>query len=1245
MSKQLLFNNEFSDGLSWWINKSSHSATAEIELNNGNQKVRLQPTVDGTARITQQVAVEGNTQYQLSGNIFSEGDSYGYIGVQGFDGEWSVETSGDNVSGEYRIVFTTSAETEFINVFAEAYKQQIDPIAIDDLQLVSMKDDLLSDASKDSIANSHENHAGDQEPDHLLTKTTENKVSNADFSANLSGWINESSHTATAEIELVNGNHKVRLQPTVDGTARITQQVAVEGNTQYQLSGTIYSEGDSYGYIGVEGFDGKWSVETSGDNVSGEYTIIFTTSAETEFVSIFVEAYKQQTDPIAIDDLQLVSMKDDLLSEVPQDTIDSSQENHTGDQQPNHLLRDSTENKIFNADFSSNLSGWIDESSHTATAEIELVNGNQKVRLQPTVDGTARITQQVAVEGNTQYQLSGTLFSEGDSYGYIGVKGFDGQWSEETSGDNVSGEYNIIFTTSAETEFINVFAEAYKQQTDAIVIDNFLLTPITSSQPIELSDNEEVDNPANTIPIENEAINESIGIDEPPSGNLVKQGDFEGNFEEDWTLSGGVDVVSVDGNNALELTASADQPARITQYIEGLKPETLYTFSTRVRTNNSWASFGVDQGAQHAKTNSVTGNQWQEKRFVFYTESDSNKVRLFLEAYQGEEGEVNFDDVSVVEGVLPLPSASSGEGWESPPLLPKLVDDGDEMILNHDFAEGLDKWVTDHASWTESGELTLTATQDETGRAVQDIPFALAPNTRYTLHARVKATGEGATIGITDRDELTASLQINNSEYNDLALSFTTDDEYRKIRVVLEQYKGSEGELSIENISLLAEGGEWLDTPEPIPAMTTDILFDDFNSPLDPQKWLVVDKAWGGDNGGLVPENVELKDGLLLLHAHGDEYNGDVVGHNERKTRVGSGIATRDYYASGRYEVRARIPEDYGAASAFWTFHYMEHFPSETEYWEEPSRVRNSEIDWEFPTALQDGSSHDPISFDNARLNSWGGELGGEGAHHPGRLQVINDGEFHTYGIDWHSGDEATTPAVIWSIDDQEVYRHEGVSFGQDNIPSIASRFWLGIWFPAAGYKELIDGEYVDRVGWAGDPSFDETTLEIDWVRITPFNEGNDRWLSETWPNGWYALPHEYPDFTAQTFLQPLTESPKGDLLIGTDAVDIFEFKPGDSTSLHIDHIIDYTIGLDRILGWSTDSSVDYLGELQDIRRETLTAPINQNALAANDAASFTVNERTYLLMNDSQPGFDWDKDTLIEITGFSGDINQLSIG
>jgi hypothetical protein len=798
--------------------------------------------------------------------------------------------------------------------------------------------------------------------------------------------------------------------------------------------------------------------------------------------------------------------------------------------EPRQLL---TTTVLANGDFSAGLSGWTNESSLAATASVTEVGGNPQAILQPTAEATARISQQVAVAGNTDYQLSGQIVSEEGAYGYFGVKGFDGKWSEVTAGDNVSGEYTVAFTTAADTAFVTVYAQAYRQQTGAIGLDAIRLVPAASEPPVTeppVTEPPVTEPPVTEPPVTEPPVTEppvtEPPVSEPPvteptfpgpdeAGNWVQGGAFSDPLHPAWTVAGSVAVVpSSDGNPTVQLLPGATASSRAEQIIRGLRPETLYTFATRVRTEGEgmWASFGVDLGTQLPKTNAASGDAWQEKRFIFYTATGSTEVRLFLEAYQGQTGEVYFDEVRIVEGPLPLPAPPTGTEWAEPPELPELVAAGEEMIANADFAEGLEYWVTDHTTWQEGGEIILEATDEETARTVQDIPFSLAPDTTYTLTARVRATGDGATLSVTDRDALTASLEVTNTENENLSLSFTTDSAYRQVRVVLEQYKGSGGTLSIQNISLLATGGEWLDTPDPTPEPTTAVLYDNFDAGLDPEKWLIVDKAWGGDNGGLVPENVEIQDGVLLLHAHGDGYEGDVVGHNDRTTRVGAGIATRDYYASGRYEVRARIPESSGAASAFWTFHYVEHFPSEEEYWEEPSRVRNSEIDWEFPTALQTDASHDPISFDNARVNSWGGKLGGEGAHHPGRVEVVNDGEFHTYGIDWHSGGDGELPRVIWTLDGEEVYRHEGSLFGQDNIPAQASRFWLGIWFPAAGYKEQIEGEYVDRVGWAGDPDFAEATLEIDWVRITPFNEVNDRWEAETWPNGWYALPHEYPE-------------------------------------------------------------------------------------------------------------------------------------
>ncbi|MGA2247950.1 MAG: hypothetical protein ABSH48_23435 [Verrucomicrobiota bacterium] len=50
------------------------------------------------------------------------------------------------------------------------------------------------------------------------------------------------------------------------------------------------------------------------------------------------------------------------------------------------------------------------------------------------------------------------------------------------------------------------------------------------------------------------------------------------------------------------------------------------------------------------------------------------------------------------------------------------------------------------------------------------------------------------------------------------------------------------------------------------------------------------------------------------------------------------------------------------------------------------------------------------------------------------------------------------------------------------HIPTIGGRFTLGLWFPT----------------WTGAPNFDVQSLEVDWVRITPFNEDGDRWTPET---------------------------------------------------------------------------------------------------------------------------------------------------
>ncbi|MDA7938417.1 family 16 glycosylhydrolase [Pirellulales bacterium] len=939
-------------------------------------------------------------------------------------------------------------------------------------------------------------------------------LANGDFSEGLTDWIVQA--TETAQVEVINvGDPGVLLTPTDTGTAEIIQRVPVSPGTAYRLAFTLNSSSDSYAYAGVRGHAGKWSELSTGENKAGRYSLEFETSSDVSEVTIFAQAYRQQTAPVSIDDIQLTLADSPPVQPEPKPPIVTPPETppeptpeppiETPPPIPGNSL-------LTNGDFESALSGWNNISTAGGNAETIPGGAGSVLQLTPSAEGTAALLQQVAVDPSTSYRLSFSLTSAGGSYGYAGVRGHAGKWSEISVGDNVSGRQTLDFVTDANVSEVTVFLQAYRQQAAPIVVDDIRL---------EASNGTPAPEPVNPLPPDTTPPDVSPPDVTPPDtappedlpprvdGNFVRNADFSIGDLSGWQPSGPTDAATLNGA-VLKLVATPGDTVRVEQRITGLKPQTRYSFSVRLRSEKgAWASFGVDSGTQYAKTNSAAGDAWQEKRFTFYTADDSTEVRLFLESYMGQPGPVFFDDVNIVEGKL-TPVTPPDEGWFTLPAPRALVDAGEEMLLNNRFEDGLTGWVTDHAE-TTNNLVTLTPTSDESARLVQDIPFALSPDTEYSLEAVVRGGGPGATLSVAGRDGLTASVQIEEGASRRVVLPFTTSSGYETVRVMLEQYKASPGILTIESVSLLAQGNEWIDTPQPIPTPTTEVLFDDFSGPLDPERWLIVDKAWGGDNGGLVPENVELSDGKLLLRANGDEYTGNVVGHGDRTTRVGAGIATRDYYASGRYEVRARVPQVLGAASAFWTFHYIEYGPNDEGFWEEPGKIRNSEIDWEFPTALQTGTDDDPISYDYARVNSWGGKLGGEGAHHPGRVEIINDGEYHTYTIDWHAGGDGEVPRVIWLIDGEEVYRHEGNEFGQDNIPYRASRFWLGIWFPAAGFKERIDGETVSRVGWAGDPDFDQATLEIDWVRVTPFNEANDRYEPETWPNGFYATPDEYP--------------------------------------------------------------------------------------------------------------------------------------
>ncbi|MBQ6181276.1 MAG: family 16 glycosylhydrolase [Ruminococcus sp.] len=288
-----------------------------------------------------------------------------------------------------------------------------------------------------------------------------------------------------------------------------------------------------------------------------------------------------------------------------------------------------------------------------------------------------------------------------------------------------------------------------------------------------------------------------------------------------------------------------------------------------------------------------------------------------------------------------------------------------------------------------------------------------------------------------------------------------------------------------------------------------DIFYEDFNGDsLDTGKWLIAEKNWGGTvnvngvtedyNGGVISDNVSVSSGNLILTGLGNDYEGDLRGINRDKSRrndgkrCGGAIATKEYFGSGSYEIRAKISPELGCCSAMWSFEYEENYSGNK------LNIVNHEIDIEFPGRDDNGD----FSLSHALCTTWVTE-------DDYKTESVNcgsqaDGQFHTYRFDWHTGSDTEVPRVEYYFDDVLTYT------SYDFIPTNESRFWLGLWFPK---------------GWAGTPDFEQTEFQIDHVKITPFHESGDTPQHESYsdsgwsekaelPKGW-LLWHSYSSYSA----------------------------------------------------------------------------------------------------------------------------------
>jgi Glycosyl hydrolases family 16 len=259
------------------------------------------------------------------------------------------------------------------------------------------------------------------------------------------------------------------------------------------------------------------------------------------------------------------------------------------------------------------------------------------------------------------------------------------------------------------------------------------------------------------------------------------------------------------------------------------------------------------------------------------------------------------------------------------------------------------------------------------------------------------------------------------------------------------------------------------DCPEAADALSTREIFSDFTrGGLDSCDWIKVQSNWGGHtesgdySGGVIKANVGERDGMLVLTAHGNRYDGDIRGYDRDGSmrpdgrRTGAAIMSRQRYLGGRFEARVTIPAVLGVASALWTFFYAE-TPGGAE--------ENHEIDIEFPGRPSDDGAP---SLGYVMFSTWRGLAKGQWTTAFEALPgTVTDGKFHDLRFDWHPPDVGSQGSVAFYIDGRllETIR--------TNVPSKPGNVWLGLWFPPK---------------WAGVPDFSTAEMKVDWIRISPLD-------------------------------------------------------------------------------------------------------------------------------------------------------------
>ncbi len=243
----------------------------------------------------------------------------------------------------------------------------------------------------------------------------------------------------------------------------------------------------------------------------------------------------------------------------------------------------------------------------------------------------------------------------------------------------------------------------------------------------------------------------------------------------------------------------------------------------------------------------------------------------------------------------------------------------------------------------------------------------------------------------------------------------------------------------------------------PLPSSARLVFHENWSAGrVDSSQWYMLRKKWGQGNHGVTPDNVAIKrdtvndteQNVLVCQADGDQYRGAITGAKGEKTRVGGVIATKQFFASGRYEVVMKVgrpdgegapAQPNGAVPAIWLYAYR---------WAETSAEK--------PTAF---NADAPLFNPNLKVSGspateyWSEidfpELGKNGDFTHGGYNVfcqnryewktfamppVADGKYHTYDMEWRTGLKPLT-----NVTDAQVIEYNGFWWVQDKAIPINS--------------------------------------------------------------------------------------------------------------------------------------------------------------------------------------------------------------